>query len=140
MSAYWATILGMYSGCRVYDAIFCPSLFSLHLLISVSCTSGASISIGWRYREQRGLIVDDYEAKKGPPRKSDQLVLNRDMRENILLGLGYSQKDIANATRINVRDKNKRRQTIQNLSTSNVEERMENAAHNVKRMFGFGRR
>jgi hypothetical protein len=84
--------------------------------------------------------VDDYEAKKAPPRKSDQLVLNRDMRENILLGLGYSQKDIANATRINVRDKNKRRQTIQNLSTSNVEEKMENAAHNVKRMFGFGRR
>ena len=84
--------------------------------------------------------MDDYEAKKGPPRKPDQLVLNRDVRENILLRLGYSQKDIANATRINVRDKNKRRQTIQNLSTSNVEEKMENAANSVKRMFGFGRR
>jgi hypothetical protein len=57
----------------------------------------------------------------------------------MLLELGYSQKDIAAAIRNNLRDKNKRRQTVQNLSASGVEESLEGAAKSVKRIFGFGR-
>jgi hypothetical protein len=105
-----------------------------------SCTAGASISIGWRYKIQRGLNLDDLEAAKGTQKKPNELILDRKQREQILLEIGYSQKDIAEATRIAVRYKNKRRQTVTNLGHSKVEESMENAAKNVKRLFGFGSR
>lgn len=84
--------------------------------------------------------MDDLEASKGPHKKANELVLDRHQRETILLEIGYSKKEIAEATRLIVRDKNKRKQTVTNLGHSNVEESMEYAAKNVKRLFGFGSR
>jgi len=101
-----------------------------------STTSGAPISIGWKYKQYRPLPVNEYEGRRGPTRPSQLLVLNRDTREGMLLALGYSKWEIATAVRCNLKCRNKRRQTVQNLRAEVVEETMEYAVKGVMRLFG----
>ena len=93
-----------------------------------ACQNGPSIGIGWRYRNEYILHVDEHEHSRGrAPRKTDELVLNRVVREHMLRDLGYSQKQMAMAVRINNHVKNQRKQTVHNLSAAKVEEIMESA-------------
>ena len=101
-----------------------------------STTSGAPIGIGWKFTQYRPQPLHEYETRRGPTRPSQHLVLNRDAREFMLVSLGYSKKDIAAAVRANLKCRNNRRQTVQNLKAEMVEEKMENAVKGVMRLFG----
>ncbi len=62
------------------------------------------------------------------------MVLTRAERECLLLHLGYTRKELTVAVRSNVKLKKKRRQTLNNLPISSVEEIWEGASKKVARM------
>jgi hypothetical protein len=64
----------------------------------------------------------------------------RHVREGLLKELGYTQKDIAEATRIIRKAKDRRRTTLANLSSQGMEEAVEMASRKVKGLLSFGRR
>eukprot|EP00540_Astrosyne_radiata_P004146 CAMPEP_0116845770 /NCGR_PEP_ID=MMETSP0418-20121206/13463_1 /TAXON_ID=1158023 /ORGANISM="Astrosyne radiata, Strain 13vi08-1A" /LENGTH=503 /DNA_ID=CAMNT_0004476941 /DNA_START=56 /DNA_END=1567 /DNA_ORIENTATION=- len=107
-----------------------------------SCMSGPSIGIGWRVlRERHYKDVEVYEQRKGrPPVQSDRILLNREQRERMLLELGYSQKQIAAAVRLNIAVKNRRKQTVHNLGASGMEEMIETAGNGFKRLLFLKKR
>lgn len=100
--------------------------------------SGPAIGIGWRYKRGCCFDVDEFEQCRGLPRRSDELILSRTTRENILRGCGYNQKDIADMVRVILKAKNQRKTTVNNLSSQGMEETVENARKTVKRLLTFG--
>lgn len=103
---------------------------------SPAVKTGAPISIGWKVQSvQTYATPDEHDAGRNrPQRPATRLVLNRDQRHAMLLELGYSQRDIAQAVRATIKTKNKRRTTVNNLVVSNVEEKMESVRSGMKRM------
>ena len=104
-----------------------------------SCKDGAPIGIGWNYHPQltQSLTVDAYE--NHPHTLSRPLahcchdhLICRNERVKILLSLGYSQSEIAEATRQVVKVKKRRMQTVDNLKASFIEEKLENLTKTAK--------
>eukprot|EP00957_Ditylum_brightwellii_P144576 11012971-Ditylum_brightwellii.AAC.1 len=61
-------------------------------------TSGAPVTLGWRYRQYRDLSVDEYERARGPTRQREQFRMPREARVQILLNeTDASVKDIKEA-------------------------------------------
>jgi hypothetical protein len=88
-----------------------------------SCSSGAPVSIGWKFFQERTLClsVDEYEYYHGHFRDECDMVLDRQERETLLYELGYSEKDLAKVVRENVKMKKNRRQTVNNLPIMKIE-------------------
>ena len=106
-----------------------------------SCMHGPSIGIGWRFVKEQTTFVDEFERERGrDPIPSEGLILNRRQRELLLLDLGYSKKQIAWAVRMNVQAKNRRKQTVDNLGVSRMEEMVEHAGGAFKRVLKLGRK
>ena len=96
------------------------------------CSAGPPVSIGWRYNIKNSMSLSDFEKKRLKTRKNSQdLVLSRERREAILMHVGYSRAELAERIRKNVKVKNQRRQTVNNLSVAKAEE----VAEIVKRKF-----
>jgi hypothetical protein len=111
------------------------------MTLNPSTIQGPSVGIGWRFSGERTDEIDFYENNRGPQRPSGMLVLNRDQRENLLLELGYTKKQLAVAVRANTKGRNQRRQTVQNVKAQKVEEALEGAKGRVKRIMNpFARR
>jgi hypothetical protein len=64
----------------------------------------------------------------------------RHLRKGLLKELGYTQKDIAEATRIIRKAKDRRKTTVANLSSQGMEEAVEMASCKVKGLFSFGKK
>mmetsp|Transcript_9666 Transcript_9666/g.15502 ORF Transcript_9666/g.15502 Transcript_9666/m.15502 type:complete len:452 (-) Transcript_9666:283-1638(-) len=110
------------------------------LTVNPAVTSGPAIGLGWKYdsSQDEKYSLDEYEnVRKSGGRGSRDIILSRIERESMLLDLGYSQKDIADSIRKTIRLKNQRKQTIQNLNVSPVEEFLEKATRRVKRVLRF---
>jgi hypothetical protein len=105
-----------------------------------SVTAGAGIGIGWRFNEGECVDVDDWEGERGERRRGTDLVLNREEREELLLELGYSEKDVATVVRRIVKAKNQRKQTVNNLGAQSVEETLESATKKVRGFLKLVRR
>mmetsp|Transcript_18666 Transcript_18666/g.26292 ORF Transcript_18666/g.26292 Transcript_18666/m.26292 type:complete len:792 (-) Transcript_18666:551-2926(-) len=103
-----------------------------------SCSSGPSVSIGWNYEKAslKRIPVDDYEYYRITRGSADEeLVLTRQERVQILMDLGYTRAEIADAIRQNIRTKNKRRQTVNNLAVMKFEEFVEVAGKKLSKIF-----
>ena len=102
-----------------------------------SCSNGPSLSIGWNYDVDNviRLPLDKFEYMRSDRLDGPELVISRIEREEMLEELGYKERDIAEAVRSNIRAKNQRRQTINNLSVMPVEEIIEKASRKMKRVF-----
>lgn len=109
-----------------------------------SVTSGPAVGIGWRYsvEDDENIPLDIFEDTREYHRRTStkDLTLSRMDRENLLRNLGYTQKEIALSVRTILRLKNQRKQTIQNLHASTMEEFVEKAARKMKRVLFFGNR
>lgn len=93
--------------------------------INPSVSSGVAVGIGWMYKSGKVISVDDWEAQKGGlVRSGHQLVLPRRARERKLLDAGFTQKDIAEATRNTLKLKHQRKTTIENLAAKKYAEEM----------------
>lgn len=111
---------------RQYERIMCDNPAS---------TAGPSIGIGWNYVEKKPLPVDEYhERRKSAPRRPNEMLLNRAKREKMLRALGYSESDMAACVRHLNKLRAQRRQTVNNLGAQKVEEAVESAKRQVKRL------
>lgn len=106
------------------------------LEVNPSVTSGPAVGIGWNYSPDDDEIfsLENFEEIREFARCSstEQLALPRDKREYLLRAWGYTQREIAGSVRTILRSKNQRKQTIQNLHASSMEEFMENATRKMK--------
>mmetsp|Transcript_50 Transcript_50/g.112 ORF Transcript_50/g.112 Transcript_50/m.112 type:complete len:286 (-) Transcript_50:324-1181(-) len=100
-----------------------------------SCSSGPPISISWEYNIVGNITLDDYERTRPPRRIQKEMVIPRRLREDMLrYEWNASRKDITESIRRNVRIKNQRRTTINNLGkATKFEEAMESASRKLKR-------
>lgn len=96
-----------------------------------ACTKGPSIGLGWEF-DQEDFDIEDYEMERGRLRRTHELMLNRAQREKLVRDLGYTERDIAAAVRGANKVKSQRRQTINNLGATQMEEAVENAVRRVK--------
>lgn len=114
-----------------------------------SCSDGPPLSIGWTYDKSatRFLSVRDHnsiQARRLRLRDDfvqlSDLIVPRSSREDMLIDMGYSRKEIAAATRMNMKIKSQRRQTVCNLGTiSKMEEVAESAGRKVRRVLNISR-
>lgn len=100
-----------------------------------SCSSGPPISISWEYIENENIRFEDYEKMRPPRRVQNEMILPRLAREDMLrLEWNASRKEIIESVRRNVRVKNQRRTTINNLDkATKLEVAMESASRKLKR-------
>ena len=122
-----------------FVAITCPNLthfapdihFFSHLMSgdNPSCSHGPPVAIGWDYTKitpPQTMHVDTYDYSEYRPSYNEyDLLMDRKEREITLMKLGYTRADLANATRQSLKEKKKRRQTVDNLSVAYVEEKVE---------------
>lgn len=98
-----------------------------------SCSSGAPIGIGWAHGATRTMSLDYYESRKVIRRNQMQLVLSRTERQRLLLNWGASGPEVVDSIRANIRVKNQRRRTVNNLGTyDKLEETLENVSRKLK--------
>lgn len=96
--------------------------------------SHSACRIGWMHSKERVMHVDDYESARPNRRDQLELVLTRQSREELLLEWGASFQEIIDAIRHNVKVKNQRRRTVNNIGKYEVwEEAMEKAGRKLKR-------
>jgi hypothetical protein len=111
------------------------------LTVNPSVTSGPAVGLGWNYDvdEDQHFSIQNFEDSRELVRRGSmkELALPRSYREELVRSLGYTQREIASSTRQIIRLKNQRKQTIQNLHASSMEEFIENATRKVKRVFSF---
>ncbi|KAL3942958.1 MAG: hypothetical protein SGBAC_002947 [Bacillariaceae sp.] len=80
--------------------------------IHPSTSSGPSVGIGWAFVESTAKITTG----PSPDKRYGDMLLSRQQRERIVrVELGYSPKQIAKAIRKNLKIKNQRRRTVNNL-------------------------
>jgi hypothetical protein len=94
------------------------------------------LSISWEYNPQTKVIsVDQYENSRPPRRVNFEMVLPRHIRQSMLRqDWNVSQSQIAAAVRQNIKVKNQRRATVNNIGkATKLEEVMENAGKRVFR-------
>lgn len=111
------------------------------LTVNASVTSGPAVGLGWNYSPEEDEIfsLEHFEDNREYTRRDSMqdLALPRGEREDLLLSLGYTQREIAGSIRQILRLKNQRKQTIQNLHVSSMEEFMEKATRKMKRVLLF---
>jgi len=101
-----------------------------------SCSAGPALSLDWNHDDRltTSASVDDFEYYRGERRADNEMVLTRVEREEMLVGLGYSKREIADAIRKNVNIKNRRRQTVNNLKVMPFEQAIQGAARKISRV------
>jgi len=101
-----------------------------------SCSSGPPVSISWEYNIIGDVNLDEYEKMRPPRRLQNEMILPRTAREDLLrYEWNTSRKEIIESVRRNVRVKNQRRTTINNLGkATKFEEAMESASRKLKRL------
>eukprot|EP00543_Licmophora_paradoxa_P003119 CAMPEP_0202456352 /NCGR_PEP_ID=MMETSP1360-20130828/13626_1 /ASSEMBLY_ACC=CAM_ASM_000848 /TAXON_ID=515479 /ORGANISM="Licmophora paradoxa, Strain CCMP2313" /LENGTH=338 /DNA_ID=CAMNT_0049076135 /DNA_START=675 /DNA_END=1691 /DNA_ORIENTATION=+ len=102
-----------------------------------SCSSGPPLTIDWEFNPKSLVMsVDGYE-KRRPPRKSQfEMVLPREERQEMLMDeWRISQTQIASAVRANIKAKNQRRRTVNNLGKmTKIEEISESVQRKTLRL------
>jgi hypothetical protein len=80
------------------------------------------------------MRLDDYESVRPERRPQLELILSRQDREELLLEWGATFPQVIDAIRVNIRAKNQRRRTVNNIGTyDRWEEAVENAGRKIKR-------
>jgi len=80
------------------------------------------------------MPLNDYESARPSRRSQNDLILTRQDREELLIEWGATFSEIIESIRANIRAKNQRRRTVNNLGTYDKwEEAMESASRKLKR-------
>jgi hypothetical protein len=99
-----------------------------YLSISIPPYERTNYSISWDYDPKTKILsLEDYEMNREPRRTHFEMVLPRDVRQQILRKeWDVSQQQIASAVRANIKIKNQRRATVNNLGKlTKIEELMD---------------
>mmetsp|Transcript_21901 Transcript_21901/g.54118 ORF Transcript_21901/g.54118 Transcript_21901/m.54118 type:complete len:579 (+) Transcript_21901:56-1792(+) len=103
-----------------FSVRFCPQCdvrnYERVLEVHPSTSSGPSLGIGWEFVESTAKVSWGVS----PDKRYGDMLLTRQARERIVrVELGYSAKEIAKAVRENLKIKNQRRRTVNNLQEYN---------------------
>lgn len=100
-----------------------------------SCSGGPPLSIGWRYDPVPDVLpVEEYEENRPPRREGSEFVVPRKVRYQMLKEeWNVESSKIASAVRSNVKAKNQRKRTVNNLGKM---ERAEEIMESAGRKFG----
>ena len=113
---------------RQYERILCDN---------PGVSSGPALGVGWRYKPQTPVSVDDFEKKRGTRRGKTDLLMSRDHREKLVRRMGHSEREIAEMIRSVNKTKNQRRQTLNNLGVEKMEVAVETAKKRLKSLLTF---
>jgi hypothetical protein len=104
-----------------------------------SCSCGPPVSISWEYNAVGAVDLDEFESTRPPRRSHFEMVLPRKVRQDMLKrDWDVTQRQIAEAVRNNVKTKNQRKSTVNNIGkATKVEEFMESAGRKVMRVLKF---
>lgn len=106
-----------------------------------SVSRGAPVALGWNVVKEDLFPLDEYENQLGVTRErreKEQLHLSHVEREELLVGWGYSLKEIMGASQQSVKDKNQRMKTLSRASNRSlffVESTIELTRRRLKRLF-----
>lgn len=89
-----------------------------------ACSRGAPIQLDWNYHCMATLSIDHYEQSRHG-RNDNSLRIPSSYRQFILMRLGYSPQDLADAIRTKTIDQKKRVQTVSRLKYMAFDEKME---------------
>jgi hypothetical protein len=103
-----------------------------------SVSSGPPISLDLYYNPDTEILtIEDYESLRSQRRSRVQLLVPRDLREQILkVECGISRKQMASSIRTVKAVQANRRQTANNLKFAEAEERAENVKKTLGRVVG----
>ncbi len=93
-------------------------------------------SISWEYTALDEITLEEYEQTRPPRRSHFEMVLPRKIRQNMLRReWDVSQRQIAESVRRNVKIKNQRKATVNNLGkATKAEEILESTGRKLKRL------
>ena len=116
-------------------------MFFLYVSIQNITSSSFScvLSISWEYNVVGEVGLEDYENTRPARRSHFEMVLPRKVRQDMLRReWDVQQRDIAESVRRNVKIKNQRKATVNNLNkATKMEEAMESASRKLKRLVMF---
>ena len=104
---------------------------------------GPAIGLDWTYSHGDEIKIDDWEKASSTKRKSDRrgFVLSSEERIHLLLDTGYTQDEIAEATKDIALTRNRRAVTLKNLhAVQEMEDALETASRRVKQLLSFGKK
>ena len=84
------------------------------LEVNPSTSSGPSVGLGWRYKDQPPQQLAEEEQRRF---KQNKFILSSEARKDILIDLGFSNTEITQAARQNARLREQRKQTLNKLNT-----------------------
>mmetsp|Transcript_3295 Transcript_3295/g.6170 ORF Transcript_3295/g.6170 Transcript_3295/m.6170 type:complete len:499 (+) Transcript_3295:217-1713(+) len=109
-----------------------------------SVSSGPALDLTWEYYNESMRVLEEYEHHRTfvqPRRAKSSLILQRGERERMLkCDHNVARSEIASAVRSINRVKSNRRQTLNNMKFSKVEEVWERVKRNGRRIFGMKKR
>ena len=96
-------------------------------------------SISWDYNVVGELVLEDFENSRPARRSHFEMVLPRKVRQDMLRReWDVTQREIAAAVRQNVKVKNQRKSTVNNLNkATKMEEALESLSRKLKRVVSF---
>jgi hypothetical protein len=104
-------------------------------------SAGAPVTISWDYQSEASYSVEEYDDALTMPRRSkSQLQMPVSYREELLRTLGYSRKEIDEASRQSAKTRYKRRQTNQRMAHQQYDEFIEKVGRVGVRLIGGIRR
>lgn len=106
------------------------------LVVNPSTSSGPSVGLGWEYEDDKNPMDLRFHLRDKVTSARDVL-LSRSVREDLLRRLGYSRAEIAKAIRLNLKLKNQRSQTYNNLRHQKVEYLFEKSKRKVGKLLRF---
>ena len=104
--------------------------------VNPSTSSGPSVGLGWQY-EDEPVTLDLRFHFHDNVTNTREIILSRAEREEMLSGLGYFKADLAKAIRLNLKLKNQRSQTYNNLKHERVEYLIETSKRKVSKLLRF---
>jgi hypothetical protein len=100
--------------------------YSIALSDHPGCSYGPPIQLGWEYRDQKAVDVEEYEQRRPPRRPASELVMSYNVRRYLLLKrAGYSKPELQAAMKEVERVKRDRMVTDLLLPASKIDETLE---------------
>lgn len=95
---------------------------------------GAPVSLSWEFDVEavNRVHLDEYESKRGVPRKGRDLFLDPSVREAILMESGFDLRDIVIAANRATLDRQRRRKTVTSLRYAAMHEVIEKVSRKIK--------
>ena len=96
-------------------------LYERTLDVHPSTSSGPSVGLGWRYVEIPPKRFDPMK-KNSKKKTTRDFNLSGDVRKNMMLEWGFTRRQITQATRLNQKIRQRRKQTLNNLTAKTMEQ------------------